>query len=139
MTRLLFPVASAMTAVLLLAAASACGDDSGLDHSPSPTGSGPSDPSPRVGGVEAAEQYLQNTGIDGDKGSFTDPRGCEEINDRTQGDFCVHEGFSTYAAGLVILRIADRDHPDKDVWEMRLTLTDERWQVDSVERFGDDN
>lgn len=135
--RSLFLLATVSAAAILLAASAACGDDSGPESTPLPTASGPPDLSPRGGGVEAAQRYLQETGIDGDKGSFTDPRACAEINDDTKGDFCIHEDFSTYAAGLVILRIGDRDKPDDDVWEMRLSLTNGRWQVDSVEPFGD--
>lgn len=138
MNRTIFVLATLSAATLLLAAV-ACGDDSERDSTPSATASGPPDLSPRVGGVEAAQRYLQETGIDGDKGSFTDPLACAKMNDDTEGDFCIHEDFSTYAAGLVILRVADRDKPDEDVWEMRLSLTDGLWRVDSVEPFGDNS
>lgn len=125
-----------LVAALVFAAATACGDGSDSGGAPSPSASGKPDLSPQVGGVEAAARYLEQTGIDGDKGSLTDPRSCAEITDESDGDFCIHEGFSTYAAGLVILRVADRDNPDKDVWEMRLAPAADGWQVNSVEPFG---
>ncbi|HET9476926.1 MAG TPA: hypothetical protein VFP63_05520 [Dehalococcoidia bacterium] len=120
-----------------MGAAAACGDDSDAGDTQSPTISGTPDLSPRSGGVAAAQRYLQGTGIDGDKGDFTDPVACAEITDDTDGDFCIHEGFSIYAGGLVILRVADRDNPDEDVWEMRLTPAAGGWQVNSVEPFGE--
>lgn len=135
--RILVAFALLAMAALVLALA-ACGDDSDGDATPSPTSAGPPDLSPRVGGVEAAQRYLEEAGVDGDTGRFTDPRSCAEIDDGSDGDFCIHEDFSTYAPGLVILRFADKDEPDENVWEMRLTFTDGRWQVNSVEPFGDD-
>ncbi len=123
-------------AILLGITAGCDGDGSRSAESPSPTASGPPDLSPRVGGVEAAGQYLKETGIDGDEGDFTDPRDCAQVNDDTKGEFCVHENFSTYAPGLVILRIARGDNPSEKVWEMRLLLTDGKWEVQSVEPFG---
>ena len=121
----------------LLVVLAACGDDdSDPDLTPSPAASGASDLSPKIGGVEAAQRYLQDAGIDGKEGAFTDPRSCAEIDDDTEGEFCVHENFSTYAAGLVILRVARSDKPGDEVWEMRLGLTDGQWQVTGVEPFG---
>lgn len=138
MMRKLLPAVTMLIASGLLVVLAACGDDdSGPDLTPSPTASGPSDTSSNVAGVEAAQRYLQETGIDGKRGAFADPRSCAEIDDHTEGVFCVHEDFSTYAAGLVILRIAKSDKPDGDVWEMRLALTDGAWQVTSVEPFGE--
>lgn len=124
-------------AALLVVAAAACGDDSDSGDTESPTTSGTPDLSPRSGGVSAAQRYLQETGIDGDKGEFTDPVACAEITGDTDGDFCIHEDFSTYAPGLVILRVADKDNPGEDVWEMRLTPGSSGWQVNSVEPFGE--
>ncbi len=137
MMRRLLPAVTMLITSSVLVVLAACGDDeSGQDSTPSPTASAPSDLSPETGGVEAAQRYLQDTGIDGKRGLFTDPRSCAEIDDDAQGDFCVHENFSTYAVGLVILRVARSDKPGGEVWEMRLALTDGRWQVTSVEPFG---
>ncbi len=138
--RKLLPAVTILIMSGLLAVLAACGDDdSGLDLTPSPTASGASDLSPEVGGVGAAQRYLQDTGINGKRGAFTDPRSCAEIDDDTEGDFCVHENFSTYAAGLVILRVARSDKPGGEVWEMRLALTVGLWQVTSVEPFGEND
>lgn len=117
----------------------ACGGGgSDATATPGPTTSGPPDLSPQVGGIEAARLYLRETGIDGKKGDLTDPRSCAEIDDDTDGQFCVQENFSTFAAGLVILRLGNADKPQDEVWEMRLSLDDERWQVTSVMPFGED-
>ena len=136
MRRLLPTLIVLVTAGHLAATASACGGGSNSEVTPSPTASGPADLSPRVGGVEAAQRYLLDTGIDGKKGHLTDPQSCADITDKTEGVFCVHENFSTYASGLVILRIARSNKPAEDVWEMRLSLTNGQWQVTSVEPFG---
>lgn len=130
-------LATLISAALLVGTAAACGDDSDSGDTQSPTTSGTPDLSPRSGGVAAAQRYIQETGIDGDKGELTDPLACADITDDTDGNFCIHEDFSTYAPGLVILRVADRDNPDEDVWEMRLTPDSSGWRVDSVEPFGD--
>lgn len=123
-------------AVCLVGLVAACGGDGGKDTTPSPTASAPRDLSPQVGGVEAARRYLLETGIDGRKGDFTKPRSCAEIGKDAEGEYCVHEAFSVYAPGLVILRVADKDDPLDDVWEMRLSLIDKAWQVNSVQPFG---
>lgn len=140
MMRKLLPAVTMLITSGLLAVLAACGDDdSGPDLTPSPTASGAPDLSPEVGGVEAAQRYLQDTGIDNKRGTFTDPQSCTEVDDDAEGDFCVHENFSTYAAGLVILRVARSDKPGGEVWEMRLALTDDLWQVTSVEPFGEND
>lgn len=122
---------------ILLALVTGCGGGDDSEATPQPTATVPWDISPQVGGVEAARRYLQDTGIDGDKGNFTDPRSCAEVTKDTKGDYCVHENFSTYAPGLVILRIADKDKPLERVWEMRLTLQEKTWQVTEVKPFGE--
>lgn len=135
--RLRFLLAALLGAALLVGTVAGCGDDSDSGDLQSPTPSGTPDLSPRSGGVAAARQYLEETGIEGDKGDLTDPVACAEITGDTDGDFCIHEDFSTYAPGLVILRVADTDNPDEDVWEMRLTPDSSGWHVDSVEPFGE--
>jgi hypothetical protein len=137
MSRLIPPLILLLSAALLLAFSPACGDG-GSDSTPTPgtTTSGPPDLAPEVGGVEAARRYLQETGIDGKKGGLTDPRSCADVNGNTKDKFCVQESFSTYASGLVILRVANPDKPQDEVWEMRLLLQDKRWQVTDVKPFG---
>jgi len=137
MRRLLPATLALFGAALILMLAAGCGGDKGPGATPQPTATAPSDLSPQVGGVEAARRYLQDIGIDGRKGDFTDPRSCADVTKDTKGDYCVHENFSTYAAGLVILRIADRDKPLERVWEMRLTPKDNTWQVTEVKPFGE--
>ena len=138
MMRRVLPVLIVILAAgLVLAASAACGGDSDSDASPTPTTASPSDAAPEVGGVEAAKRYLQETGIEGETGALTDPRSCAEITDDTPGDFCVHENFSTYAAGLVILGIGNSDDPAGKVWEMRLSYSDGVWIVTGVKVFGE--
>lgn len=138
MNRLTLALILTLTAALLVALSAACGGG-GSDSSPTPapSASGPPDLSPEVGGVEAAQRYLLETGIDKTKGRLTDPRSCEEISDSTEGKFCVHEAFSTYAPGLVILRVAKADSPEKEVWEIRLMFQEKSWQVTDVKPFGE--
>jgi hypothetical protein len=124
-------------AFFLLTVANACsGDDGEFTATPSPSASELPDDSPQVAGVEAARQFLQKTGIEGKKGNFTDPRACTEITGDTQGKFCVHEDFSTYAPGLMILRLAEARKRDEKVWEMRLVKRDGNWSVTDVQPFG---
>ena len=135
----LLPEALTCLAVLVLLAvpATACGDDddSSGTGTASPIASDTADDQAKVAVLEAAERYIRDTGIDGNKGELTDPRSCAEINDKTRGDFCVQEGFSIYAAGLIILRVANADKPDEEVWEMRLVPEGTDWNVTSVESF----
>jgi hypothetical protein len=128
---------SLVVLVLLALTAAACGDDDDPSGSgtASPIASNADDDQARVIGLEAAERYIHDTGIDGHKGELTDPRSCAEVNDKTKGDFCVQEGFSIYAAGLIILRVANADKPDEEVWEMRLVPAGTDWNVTSVEPF----
>ena len=137
MMRRLLPLVILVVAAALLALAVACGGrSSDSTPTPAPTTSGLPDLSPEVGGVEAARRYLEETGIDGKKGEFTDPRSCAQIDGNTKGKFCVQENFSTYAPGLVILRVANAQKPEDEVWEMRLLLNDKVWQVTEVKPFG---
>ena len=135
----LLPEALTCLAVLVLLAvtATACGDDddSSGTGTASPIASDTADDQAKVAVLEAAERYIRDTGIDGNKGELTDPRSCAEINDKTRGDFCVQEGFSIYAAGLIILRVANADKPDEEVREMRLVPEGPDWNVTSVESF----
>jgi hypothetical protein len=127
---------SAAAAVALLLGA--CGDDD--NAAPSPTASGPT-PTPRVTqaanetAIAAAEAYLTSEGIDGEKGEFTVPLNCADLTDDSPGKFCVHDSFSTYAPGLVILNFAHKVSPDDNVWVMRLAPDGGDWQVTSAEPF----
>lgn len=87
--------------------------------------------------MEAAQRYLQQTGIDGTKGELTDPQSCAEVSHDTKGKFCIHQDFSIYAPALVILRIAKSDKPDDEVWEIRLMFQDNSWRVTDVKPFGE--
>ena len=139
MYRYLYLAGFLLGAVGLLALAPACGgDDTEPTATPSPAASGPPGNSSRVGGVEAARHYLQETGIDGRKGDFTDPISCLEITDKSAGRFCIHEDFSTYAPGLVILRLSEAKKATEPVWEMRLANRNQAWEVTSVQAFGAD-
>jgi len=123
--------------VVLVAFTSACGSDetaSPATLSPA-SGSAPGN-SPREAGVSAARQYLKDTGIDGMKGDLTNPLSCAEIADEPTGRFCIHEDFSVYAPGLVILRLSEAKSADDQVWEMRLANRNEVWEVTSVQGFG---
>jgi hypothetical protein len=140
MNRLTLALILSLTATLLVVLSAACGGG-GSDSSPTPapSASGPPDLSPEVGGVEAARQYLLETGIDKRKGDLTDPRSCADVSGNTKDKFCVQEAFSTYAPSLVILRVAKADNPQDEVWEIRLLLRDDSWQVTSVEPFGEND
>jgi hypothetical protein len=52
------------------------------------------------------------------------------------GRFCVHDTFSVYAPGLVILVVGEKDNPYEQAWEIRLEPGESEWQVTSVEPFG---
>ncbi len=123
-----------LTPVVVLLAGCSSGDGS-MENSASPTASGPLDLSPNVGGVQAALDYLRQTGIDGHKGDFTDPVNCDQVNDDTKGDFCIHPGPSVYAPGLVLLVVAEKDSKDTNVWKMRLERGPADWHVVKVEPF----
>lgn len=116
---------------------SACGDS---DPSPTPAPTGPTaSPLPTQAANEtaiaAAEVYLTSEGVDGETGEFTDPLNCGDATEDSPGRFCVHDAFTTYAPGLVILRFGDKDDPDEMVWEVRLAPGDEGWQVTSAGPF----
>jgi hypothetical protein len=124
----------------LLSIVAACDDgdsdeSSGDQPTQPPTGSSGPTPEPDLEAIESARIYLQETGIDGRTGDLTDPLNCPEITDDTDGDYCIHQGASIYALGLVILVIGDADDPD-EAWEMRLAPTESAWEVTSVEPYG---
>ncbi len=131
--------ATALGLIALVMLLTACGDDddASTDQSTaSPTTNGSSTPQPNQDVTDAAGAYLQETGIDDNTGDLTDPLDCVQINDDTEGDFCIHQAASTYALGLAILVVGDADNPDEDAWEMRLTPTDSGWEVTSVQPYG---
>lgn len=130
--------ASVAALAALVIFAIGCGDDE--DSSPTPTSSGPTDtPAPTQTAnelaINAAEEYLTSEGVGGEKGEFTAPLNCSSITEDSPGKFCVHDTFSTYAPGLVILRFAEKDNPDDKVWEIRLEPSGGDWQVTSAEPF----
>jgi hypothetical protein len=127
---------SAATMVVLLLGACGGGDSA----TPSPTASGPTSTplttqAANETAIAAAEAYLTSEGVDGEKGEFSDPLNCADVTEDSPGKFCVHDSFSTYAPGLVILNFADKDSPDDNVWVMRLAPDGGDWQVTSAEPF----
>lgn len=128
-------IAAAAAAALLV---SACSDDN--NAAPSPTTSGPTatplmTQAANETAIAAAEAYLTDEGVDGERGEFTVPLNCADLTEDSPGKFCVHDSFSTYAPGLVILNFADKDSPENNVWVMRLAPDDGDWQVTSAEPF----
>jgi len=85
--------------------------------------------------IDAAEAYLIDEGVDGEKGEFTAPLNCTGVMEDSTGKFCVHDSFTTYAPGLVILRFAEKDNQNDDVWEIRVEPGGQGWQVTSAQRF----
>jgi hypothetical protein len=128
----------ALIAVIVLAAA--CGGDD--EDSPDPTTEATATtdasatPAPNAEAIAAARAYLSSEGVDGNQGDLTNPLSCTEINEDAEGDFCVHDGFSVFAPGLVILVVGDSENPDERAWELRLEPNDEEWTVISAEPFG---
>jgi hypothetical protein len=128
---------STMAGVGVLLAA--CGDDDSPASTPVPTGPTPTPVPTQTANQEAiaaAEAYLNEEGVDGNTGDFTDPLNCSSITSDSTGDFCVHDSFSTYAPGLVILVIGDEDDPENETWEIRLSPSEAGWEVTGAERFG---
>ena len=127
-----------MAAILLF---TGCGDDD--DENP-PTGTteatatsdASATPAPNAKAIAAAGAYLSSEGVDGNEGALTNPLSCSEINDESEGDFCVHDNFSVYAPGLVILVVGDSEDPDERAWELRLEPDGEDWTVISAGPFG---
>jgi hypothetical protein len=92
---------------------------------------GPTTP-PNAAAIEAAGAYLEESGIDGNKGELTDPVNCSEITDDTEGEFCVHDTASVFAPGLTILVVGDTQEPNETAWDMRLVPVGSGWEVSSV-------
>ena len=76
-------------------------------------------------------RYLRDEGIDGRKGGISEPLDCAELLEAgSDQEFCIIDGASTYATGLVILYVARVDSREKDVWEVHLEPGENAWQVD---------
>ncbi len=139
MTRRMLFFAPAIVLALAAIVAVGCNDD----DSPS----GESTPTPEAGSpaptqaadasaILAAHTYLTEEGVEGKKGGLTDPLNCADATKDSPGRFCVHDGFTIYAPGLVILRIGEKEKPGERVWEVRLEPDGEGWRVTSTEPFG---
>jgi len=135
---LFFVLAAALTLVAIVAAGCKNDDEgSGSDATPTqPAGSAAPTQVANADAILAAHTYLTEEGVEGKKGGLTDPLNCSDANKDSPGKFCVHDAFTTYAPGLVILRIGEKEKPDERVWEVRLGPDGESWQVTSAGPFG---
>jgi hypothetical protein len=132
---LLCCVLASISAAALL---SACSDDGDPSSTPTPTGPTASPvptQAPNEAALAAAEAYLTSDGVDGETGEFTEPLNCNDATEDSPGRFCIHDAFTTYAPGLVILRFGEKDDPEAMVWEIRLAPGDDGWQVTSARPF----
>ncbi len=132
---LLITAAAVLTIGLL-----SCGDGNG-DPSPSASATSPAptgdlDLSPTVGGVEVLRRYVVSTGLEGKKGTLTDPVDCAKVGDAAKGDFCIIENASVYAPGLIIAYVANVEKQDKEIWTVRLRRGDVNWEVTGVKFIG---
>jgi hypothetical protein len=129
------PAAALAFAVIL---AVGCNNDEGPNSTSTPTQQGSAVPTQAANAdaIQAAHTYLTEEGVEGKKGGLTDPLNCVGVSKDSPGRFCVHDAFTTYAPGLVILRIGEKEKPDERVWEVRLQPGGEGWQVTSAEPFG---
>ena len=108
----------------------ACGGD-GAPSTSAPAAS--ADLPPKVGGVEAMRSYLLTSGLDGNKGKFTDPINCADLPSGVgDGDYCVIDAASVYAPGLVILFVADAHSQQNNVWQVHINRNSAGWQVGEV-------
>jgi hypothetical protein len=125
-------------ALLATVVVAACSDDDEPTPTADPTGPTAS-PIPTQAANEAAltaaEAYLTTEGVEGETGEFTSPLNCNDVTEESPGRFCVHDAFTTYAPGLVILRFGDKEDPDETVWEVRLQPGEDDWQVTSAGLF----
>lgn len=121
-------LAACLTGALFLA----CGD-SGKPEPSSPTPVS-ADLSPREGGVTAIRQYIEDVGLDGRRGTLTDPLDCAEAADAddVEGDFCIAEAASVYAEGLVILFVGEPGSFEEKAWQVRVDRKEEGWVVRDV-------
>jgi hypothetical protein len=139
----LFAAGLLVTVALTFGAACGDDDDASGDSTPTPEPSASGDGTPRVsatptpGSLEALAAYLEETGIDGQTGALTDPFDCAEITDDTDGDFCIRNEVSIYGPGRVVLYVADVEDTDARVWSVRVTLTDNTWEVTGVENLAE--
>lgn len=136
-------ILTAAALTLAIATLAGCGGDGGgTSPTPAPASSATpgasrqptTEPSSRPGGIEGARAYLKETGLGGKKGDLTDPVDCAGLPDKgVKGDFCIIDGASVYAPGLVILFIADADKQTEKVWEVHLKPEGGTWKTTSVE------
>jgi len=87
--------------------------------------------------VEALRLYLQETGLDGDKGDLTDPVDCRVAESvGADGEFCIVVDAGHYAPALAILFVTRRDSGLS--WEVRVNLDveEDAWEVTSADPLG---
>jgi hypothetical protein len=130
-----------LVAPLVIGLLVACGSGSENEASSTPlSASSTGSPAPTTRGnpeaIEAASTYLQETGIDGIKGTFTDPLNCPDITEDTESEFCLHQAASIFGVGLTILVIGDRENPNERAWEMRLSPAESGWEISNVAPYG---
>jgi hypothetical protein len=112
----------------------ACDGDGGHPGPASPTAELSDNLSPTVGGVEAMRRYIQEVGLDGRRGTLTDPLDCAEAAtaDGVRGDFCIAQAASVYAPGLVVLFIGEPESYQEKAWRARVDRTEDGWAVRDV-------
>jgi hypothetical protein len=131
---------SSLSLVALIAfALVACGDDDGTD-SPSPADSPTDTPPPestfKSESRAALGPYLSSVGLDERTGELTDPLECAQLPDGdVEGDYCIVEP-SVYAPALALILVADVEDPDNEVWQVRVVLDGEDWQVTEAVKLG---
>lgn len=136
--KLVFATALALLALMVIAAS--CGGSKAPSPTPAATPALDSTQAPeqtpaesKVKSIEAARQYLANTGIDGKKGNLTDPFDCARLPATgANGAFCIVDDASVYAPGLAIIYVANPKKLQTEVWEMRLKPGSGGWEVTEV-------
>ncbi|MFQ5471849.1 MAG: hypothetical protein ACE5FA_03035 [Dehalococcoidia bacterium] len=126
----LLVVATAILTLVLLALA-ACGNDDGQqdDGSPAPTPEASRDESVRGKALEAVREYIESVGLDGEKGTLTDPIECADLEDgAANGDYCIAEP-GTYGPGLALVLVADSEQPEERGWQVRVVFENDEWHV----------
>lgn len=133
-----FATALAMLALMVLVVS--CSRSG--EPSPTPSATTPSESSPapeqtptefKAKSIEAARQYLVNTGIEGKKGNLTEPFDCARLPATgASGAFCIVDDASVYAPGLAIIYVANPKKLQTEVWEMRLKPGSGGWEVTEV-------
>ncbi len=134
--------AAALAMLLLLVLAASCGGSEEPSPTPGATTSSDSTLAPgqtptefKLKSIEAARQYLADTGIDGKKGNLTDPFDCARLPATgANGAFCIVDDASVYAPGLDIIYVANPKKLQTEGWEMRLKPGSGGWEVTEVKK-----